>query len=152
MASEVVFSYRDYSKEPSNAKFRVQDMTAANFDATITLINSLSTAILGVQVENTLQTKRVVAQNNFISRAPATDKSCQREIKWLVSLEDTTLHSVSRHEIPQADPTLVSANSDFVDLSAGAGAALKTAIEAVVKSPAGNSVVVLAVELVGKRI
>lgn len=152
MGSEVVFSYKDYSMEMSHAKFRITDMTAANFDVTITAINSLSTAILGVQKENALQSKRVVAQNNFLTRAPAANKLSQREMKWLLSVEDTTLHTISRHEVPLADPTLTTANTDFMDLSTGAGAALKTAVEAVVKSPAGNGVLLISVEFVGKRI
>lgn len=152
MASQAEFTYQDYSRETSRVKFNVQQMTAANFDATIALINTLSTAILGVQVENALQTKRVVAQNNLISRAPASTKPAQREVKWVVTCEDDTLHTLSRHEIPLADTQWVTANTDFMDLSAGVGLALKNAIEAAVLSPAGNSVSVASIQLVGRSV
>ena len=151
MPSQATFKYQDYSRETSSVRFDVATLTAANFDATITLINSLSTAILGVQVENALQSKIVTAQNNLISRSPATDKAAQRESKWLLTLEDNTLHSLSRHELPLADTQYVVANSDFMDLSTSPGSALKTAVEAVVKSPAGNAVSLVSVQFVGKR-
>lgn len=152
MASQVVFSYKDYSKEISHARFDVTTMTAANFDATNTAINALSTAILGIQAENCLQGKRVVSASTFVTRAPATDKAAQREKKWLLTVEDNTLHTLSRHEVPIADTQYVTANSDFMDLSADPGLALKTAVEAVVKSPAGNAVTLISVQFVGKRI
>jgi len=152
MPSQCEFTYQDYSREKSRVRFNVQTMTAANFDATISLINALSTAILGVQVENALQSKRVIAQDNLISRAAATDKASQRETKWLITLEDATLHTLSRHEIPLADTQYVTANTDFMDLSAGAGDTLKSAVEAGCKSPAGNAVNVMSVQLVGKRL
>lgn len=152
MPSKATFEYQDYSREKSKVGFDIVEMTAANFDATITAINALSTAILGVQVENALQSKIVTAQNNLISRSPATDKASQRESKWMLTLEDNTLHSLSRHEVPLADTQWVTANSDFMDLSAGPGAALKTAVEAIVKSPAGNAVSLVSVQFVGKRI
>lgn len=152
MPSQVSFKYQDYSRELSNVKFDVADMTAANFDATITAINALSVAILAVQTENALQSKIVTAQNNLISRSPAALKTSQRESKWLLLMEDNTLHTLSRHEIPLADTTYVTANTDYMDLANTPGSALKTAVEAVVKSPAGNAVTLVSVQFVGKRI
>lgn len=152
MGSEVTFTYQDYSREKSNVRFNVTTMTAANFDATNNAINSLSAAILALQQENTLQSKRVMSANNYISRAAATDKSCQREIKWLALFEDATTHSLFRHEIPQAKLSLLDQNSEFLDLGAGDGAAFKTAAEAIVKSPAGNSCNLVSVQHVGKRL
>lgn len=152
MASEVTFSYQDYSREKSNVRFTITTMSAATFDAVNTAVNALSAAILGIQAENSLQSKRVIAANNFITRSPAADPGTQREIKWLAMFEDSTLHSLFRHEIPQADPALLASNSDFLDLSAGVGQTFKTAAEAVVLSPAGNASTLISVQLVGKRI
>lgn len=152
MASECEFTYQDYSKEISKARFKINAITAANFDATVSLVNALSAAILGCQVENALQSKKVIAQNNFITRAPATDKASQRETKWLMTLEDATLHTLSRHEFPLADSQYVQANTDFMDLSDGVGEALKTAVEAVVLSPAGNAVLLVSVQYVGRSL
>lgn len=152
MGSEIVFTYQDYSREKSNVKFNTVQMTAANFDAQITAINALSTAILALQPENSLQTKRVVAQNNYLTRAPASDQATQRENKWLCTFQDDTLKTLFRHEIPQAKLSLLGSNSDMLDLSAGAGLAFKTAAEAVVVSPAGNASVLISVQFVGKRL
>lgn len=152
MTSEVTFTYQDYSREKSNVRFAVTQMTAANFDATNTAIDALSTAIGNVQVENNLQSKKVAAVNTFYSRGAATSKSAQRENKWLLLFEDTTLHTLFRHEVPLADLQLVQANTDYMDLSAGDGLALKTAAEAIVRSPAGNSASLASVQYVGKRI
>lgn len=152
MGSEVTFTYQDYSREKSNVRFKITTMTAANFDATNTAINALSTAILALQPENSLQSKRVASANNFITRSPAADAGTQREMKWLAIFEDSTLHTLFRHEIPQADPSLLGSNSDYLDLSAGVGQAFKTAAEAVVKSPADNACVLLSVQFVGKRL
>jgi hypothetical protein len=152
MASEVTFSYQDYSREKSNVRFNITTISAATHDAVNTAVNALSTAILTIQNENSLQSKRVISANNFVSRAPAALPETQREVKWLCMFEDTTLHSVFRHEIPQAKASLLAGNSDYLDLSAGDGQAFKTAAEAVVKSPAGNSALLLSVQLVGKRI
>lgn len=146
------WSFQDYSREKSRVRMQFQDMTAANYDATKTLMDNVRTAILGVQQENCEQTYIVVAQSIFNSRAPATAKNSQRESKWLLTLADTTTNKLSRHEIPIAKLDLVTANTDFMDLSAGAGLALKTAIEAGVKSPAGNAVSLISVQFVGKRL
>lgn len=152
MPSKVSFEYQDYSRERSKVGFDIVTITADNFDATINAVNSLSAAILATQTENALQSKKVMAQDTLVSRSPASDKASQRERKWMLTLEDATLHTLSRHEIPLADSQWVTANSDFADLGASPFAALKTAIEATVKSPAGNSVLLVSAQLVGKRI
>lgn len=152
MGSEVTFTYQDYSREKSNVRFAVTTMTAANFDATNTAINALSTAILAIQKENCLQSKRVIAQNNFITRSPASSAAAQREMKWLLLFEDNTLHTLFRHEIPIANPDLLTSNSDYLNLGAGVGSDLVDAAEAVVVSPAGNTASLVSVQFVGKRI
>lgn len=152
MPSKVTFEYQDYSRERSKVGFDIVTITAANFDATISAVNALSSAILAVQKENALQSKIVQAQNTLISRSPASDKASQRETKWMLTLEDATLHTLTRHEIPLADTQWVTANSDFADLDNPPFDALKTAIESTVKSPAGNSVLLVSAQLVGKRI
>lgn len=152
MASKCRFTYKDYDGENSGCGFEIATMTAANFDATISAVNALSTAILAVQSENSLQTKIVTAQDNFISRAKATEKATQREHRWAVTLEDATTHRLATHDIPQADASLVGTDVDTLDLSAGVGQDLKNAIEAVVKFPGtGNAVNVVAVHYTGKR-
>lgn len=146
------WSFQDYSREKSRVRFQFADLTAGNFVATQALMDDVRDAILGVQVENALQTYEIVAQVVFNSRAPASSPAAQRENKWLCTIADTVTNKLYHHEIPLADLTLCTANSDFMDLSAGDGLALKTAIEAGVKSPAGNAVSLISVQFVGKRL
>lgn len=153
MGSIASFSYQDYSKEKSTARFAVVTFTAANFDATNTLIIALQTAITGVQTEDCLADRRVISDNTFVTRTPPLLKASQRENKWLLLAEDGTTHKLFRHEVPCADPQYLVNNTDFANLADGAEmAALKTAFDAVVKSPAGNSASLLSAQYVGKRI
>jgi len=152
MPSKCSFTYKDYDGETSTVSFDITTITAANFDATNTAVNALSTAILGIQTENSLQTKRVMAADNFISRAKAEEKATQREHLWVLTLEDDTTHRLFTHQVPQADVSLVGTDVDTLDLAAGVGATLKTAVEAVVKAPGtGNSVSLAAVHYTGSR-
>lgn len=153
MPSRASFSYKDYDGEVGSVGFDIATLTAANFDATINLVNALSTAILGVQTENCLQNKVVTAQNNYVSRSKAATKPAQREHKWIVTLEDATTHRLTTHEIPIAAVGLVGTDVDTLDLADnGVGEALKTAIEAVVKFPGtGNAVNVMSVVYSGAR-
>lgn len=146
------WTFQDYSREKSRVRFTFADLTAGNMVATQALMDDVRDAILGVQTENALQTYAIVAQVVFNSRAPASQKTSQRENKWLCTIADNVTNKLYRHEIPLADLSLVQANTDFMDLSAGDGLALKTAIEAGVKSPAGNAVSLVSVQFVGKRL
>ncbi len=73
-----------------------------------------------------------------------TNPKAQVENKWLVKYHDTVVvTNVHTMEIPCADSALKSANTDNLDLAAGAGLSFKTAFEATAKSPkTGNAVVI----------
>lgn len=141
MTSKVRFSYKDYDGEPSSVQFNTVPITAANLDAQTTAMNNLSVAILGVQTEASLQSKMLTAVDDFISRAKATEKATQREHRWVLTLEDTVTHRLTTHQIPQADVSLIGADTDALDLSTGPGAALKTAVEAMARFPGTNNTV-----------
>lgn len=78
----------------------------------------------------------------------------QREIKLLVSLQDTVTGKRSSFTLGTFDPTSVTipAGSDVVDITAGNAATLVSAVEAFVASPAGNAVTVTGMRLVGRNI
>lgn len=153
MASQASFSYIDYSREMSHVRFWVVTMTAANFDATNTAIIALQTAITGVQTEDCEASRRVMSDDTFITRTPPLLKASQRENKWLLVAEDAVTHKTFRHEIPCADTQYLVSNTDFANLDDGAEAeAVKTAFDAVVKSPAGNASSLIAMQYVGKRL
>jgi hypothetical protein len=149
--SEVTFSTLDYSKERSNVRFNITQITAANLVAEQGDITDLGTAITGISL-NTLARQIVVLSNDELASNYPTDVHAQRENKWLIRYEDTTTHQVYRNEVPGADLTLLATNSDMADLSLTAWTDFITAFEAVVKSPDGNAVNFLDAEFVGKRL
>lgn len=154
MAGLYSLSFLDYSKEDraSTARFHIAALTAGNIAAQLTAVAALKSAIDGITL-GTLATERVLAQDNFLSRARPTDPTAQRENKWLYVYEDNTTHRLFRGEIPTANITLLDAPSDHIsDITTGVFGAFKTAFEAVVLSPDGNAVTLHDIQFVGKRL
>lgn len=151
MASEYGVTYKDYNRETSTTRFSVTQITSGNITTETPKHTALLAAIQAISIGE-LQRERVVLTNTFSSSAPATSNLAQRENKWLVTMEDSTTHKTFRHEIPCADLSLLAGNSEFLDLSADEGLALKTALDACVISPAGNASVTITVQFVGKRL
>jgi hypothetical protein len=107
------------------------------------------------------------------SAAAVSDVEASREGKWLVTMRDTTQYMDAANlinnpgynvlfsfEIPTADRTLLPANSDVADLTAGVWPAFVTSIEANVRSPYNRSAgagvtptqVVVEVQYVGRNL
>lgn len=83
--------------------------------------------------------------------APPADKAANRGNKWLLRLQDSVNGNIFTHEIGTADDAqLPSAGDDYLDLTAGVGLALKTAVETVYESPYGNTGVLLSVQQVNR--
>lgn len=99
------------------------------------------------------------------SQAEVTNKNAQRERKWLVQYYDNkqfldganTIPNPSflknfTFEIPTADASLVVApDADFMDITSGVGATLKSTLESNYRSPAGGTITVTKVQLVGRN-
>lgn len=133
-------SYNDNTKkpngEPESASFRyaVADLTPGNVAAQEALIITLSSAIEAVVI-GVLAKRNIDYLDQTISVARAGSTSAQRENKWLCRYHDASNNAKFRISIPTADLTLLPDGSEFLDLTADPGLALKTAWEAVVKSP-----------------
>lgn len=127
-------------------------LTPANVAATITLAGNLSAAIAGVTLGNILKNETKYAANQ-LAVGPAASNLAQRENKWLVRYHDETTFQKFQASIGTADLSLLPANSEFLDITAGAGLALKDAFEAVVVSPAdaSHTVAVDSVQFVGRN-
>ena len=152
MASEYSVTLLDYSREKSSVRFNTVQITAANFDAQMTAMLDLRNAIDGITL-GAIQSERRVAQNNVLTNVPPLSTTAQRESKWLAVYVDTVTGLLYRNEIPTADPALLSNNSDRItSFPAGALGTFKTAFEAVVRSPAGNTTSLQYLEFVGKRL
>jgi hypothetical protein len=144
--------WKDYGGETARTKIAVTTLTAANYVAQKILIDAMITAIgdlvLGLHTEDTVIIDREQLASGF-----ASSNLAQRENKWLVRYHDGTNSKKYRVEIPTAKLSLLAANSEFLDLTAGVGLAFKSAFEAIAKSPydATHTVVVDSVQFVGRE-
>lgn len=145
--SEFSLSIRDSSNETAVSEWFAGDLTAVSIAGALSDWNDLRTAIdaviTGVQASDRWGDGTVIA-----STVP-TAADCQRGIKWSVLLIDNVTGIRSTRRIPTADlsllPLVGGKRQEDLDLTAGAGLGLKTAIEAFAKSNVGNAVTVLRV-------
>jgi len=140
-------SLRDSSNELGKSQWNIGDLTAISLAGALTQMGALKTAIEGV-------TLGVVASerwgdDDIVSNSIPSSALAQRGVKWNVLIEDNTTHLKTTNYIPTADLSLLpdapgGGKLEDLDLSTGAGAALKDAIEDLAKySGTGNSVTVL---------
>lgn len=140
-------SLRDSSDEISASKWNVGDLTALTLAAALTQMGALETAISNVTLGEVSNTSW--GDSDAKAYARPTDAQAQRGVKWTVSWQDDVTFGKGTNTIPTANldllPTVGGNRIEDMDLTAGAGLALKTAIEDLCKSPAGNSITVLRV-------
>ena len=128
----------DHSRETANVDLYVRDMGADNIGAYAAAVTvPLQAAIEGVTLLEPVNATIIALESDFVGNPPA-NKNAQKEISWLVHFRDDVTGRMYVRSIPGADMTLTQANSDLMDISAGAGLALKTAWDAHVKSQDGN--------------
>lgn len=139
MPSGYRITLRDYGGETSTFSVYGAEMSAAEYSNIINQIADLETAIEGVTL-GVLGRGVIEAVVNEGSQASAADVWAQRENKWMIEYADTVTGDVYRRELPTADLSLLQPGSELMDLSTGAGLALKTAFEAYVTSEDGNPV------------
>lgn len=152
MTSKVTVSILDYDKESSTVGVRGADVTAGNFVAQEALMDAIVAAIDGVSIGTVYKNERTYAVNESPKTPPAS-KFAQRETKWLVRYtDDTDPNGDGSFEIPAADLALLGTNTKELVLTAGAGQALVTALEAGMVSKLGNAITVVDVIHVGRNI
>lgn len=144
MAISVSLSTIDRLSLPTST--RIAAITAVTDPQIQTLTDSWDAVILGSAL------KAVKSEDTTIdggSQVPPADELANRGQKWLARAQDSTTSKVFTHELGTADfSQLPSATSDFLDLTAGVGLALKNAFDAVYESPEGNTGVLLSVQQV----
>lgn len=138
--------------ETANVSFPIITLTAANLVATTTLINALRTAIAGIII-GVLNKRETVIDRELGVAGPAGTPLAQRENKLLLRYHDNVTLKKFRASVPTFDLSLLANNSEFLDLSGDAGAALKSAFEAVVVSPdnSSNTVTLDSAQFVGRN-
>jgi len=143
--SSVTFSTIDRLGKPTSMVIRADDAVA---DAPVqALTASLDTIIRGAD------TRAVVTLANVVdpgSKVPPADNLADRGNKWLFRTEVAAEGGkIYDNELGTADNTVLPGPAvDFIDLTAGIGATLKTDWEAVYRSPQGNPGVLLTVQQV----
>jgi hypothetical protein len=138
--------------ETSNFRVPVVQIDDVNHDATLTAIGALLTAMDAIGIGQNQQTT-IVLQKNTISSAAAGSPLAQIENKWLCRYHDATTDDKYSSEYPCADLTKLTTDPEFLDLSTGPGATVKSTFEAVVRaSDTGNTVVLDSVEFVGRNL
>lgn len=149
--SSVTLKAKDYGSEATRLGFHITQLTSANFVAQLALVDTLQTAIDNVALGN-FSGKQVSAVDIAVG-PKATDVNAQREAKWRVIYEDA-VNPIGNgsFEIGMADLQFLVAGTGKMDISAGAGAALVTAIEAAVISRLENAITVTEVLHVGRNI
>jgi len=139
----------------SNTEVPVIGITAANFTAQAALHAALINALEGITIGNPFRSQ-IVSNREQISSVGSNDPLAQRENKWLLRYHGSTLNQKFQVSLATADLTQLvgTDHTEFLDLSGGTGAALKSAFEAVVRSPDdGSEAVVLdSVQYVGRNI
>lgn len=151
MTSSVELGSVDFSQEKSRFQVYVPTVTAANFDATVTAIDTVQAAVNGVVLQAT--SRRVLKAEDVPYGPASVDPVAQRESKWRVTFTDAvTPNGNGSFEIPCADLTLLLPGSGEMDTTAGAGLTLKNAIEANLVSRLGNAITVDKIIHVGRNI
>lgn len=117
-------------------------ITVPNAQTLIASINALSNGGFGRQE---ISVKTLVAAGTNARPAAETD---QKEIRFRVGYQDNVTLKLYSFTIPVADLTLLAANSEFVDLTAGAGLALKTDFELYGQSELGNAITLYEIRFV----
>lgn len=140
----------DHDGETSSVGVTTIDLTAGNFAATVALMDAVEAAINDVII-GTPRGRSVVAITEEIAGVLPANGFAQRESKWLVQGRDA--NGLARTlEIPTADLSLLTAGTGNLDISAGVGLALKSALDDVWVTPLGVAVTVEAIIHVGRNI
>lgn len=126
--------------------------TQINVDAAESVANlqALDAALNAVILGSSIRGVRTVDETiDGGSAVPPTDVDANRGSKWLFRSQDAITQEIFTNELGTADlSALPSSVTDFLDLSAGLGLALKNAWDAVYETKNGNAGVLLSVQQV----
>jgi len=138
--------------ETTNFGFAVTTLTPANVAAQETLMGNLAAAIAGITLGNVIQRELTYWRQQF-EKVPASSTAAQRENKWLLRYHDAVTFQKMTRTIGTADLTELVSGSEFLVLTSGDGAALKTAFEAIVVSDfdASHATLLDSVQFVGRN-
>lgn len=139
--------------EPETASWAVPvaTLTAANYVAKKALIDALASSIQNLSL-GVPQKSEIIIDREFLSTSPAGSTNAQRENKYLFRYSDNVTHKKFRMSYPVADLSKLVSGSEFIVLTSGVGATIKTDFEAIVVSPddATHAVTLDSIQFVGR--
>jgi len=149
MAKQVSFSYKDRSGESSSVTIHTASVLALSPTLAPTVDAFLNDALGFLSV----------GDNQYITASETRPMSQSaygvgnREDKWLVRCQDAVTGEIVTFTVPCRNNALtLVANDDILDPTNVGYAEFVTATEAIVKSKAGNPVIVVDVRLVGRNL
>lgn len=156
MAARLRASWRDHDNKTGTLACESYEPLQAEWAAFQTTITTFMNAIIAAIVGDVSPFKNWWSWDyDAPAKTNAASPLAQREVKWLCRYQSSTDSTapVYRCEIPTADLSLLANNTEFLDLSAGAGATFKSAFEAIVVTPdaAEDAVTLLSVQFVSRR-
>jgi len=146
-------SFRDKGGEVGTLSLYGIPVEPADETAMITAATAFKSALVAACLGQIIQWSYGGIQTIVNPSGNASSASAQRENKLLLRYHDATSFQKFTVSIPTFDLSLLENNSEFLDLGGTEGAALKSAFEAIVKSPANssNSVVLDSAQFVGRN-
>ncbi len=127
---------------PTSTQITVADAeTAINLGAVDTAMNAI---ILGSAVRGVRTIDEVIDAG---SQVPPADEDANRGSKWLFRSQDNVTSRIFTNEMGTADlAALPNPQTDFLDLTAGLGLAMKIAWDAVYETIEGNPGTLLSIQ------
>lgn len=159
------FSFLDDSTEKSTMLMQIDPVTALNIGDILTWYGDIRADLAAVTLGTISDEALKVFQTKLSNALPGAN--AHRELKWLVSGEDTTQYfdpptnaipnegfgKVFTFTIPTADPAApMLTGTDLADIADGTWSPLIEEIEQFWRSPHGGEMSVLQIRLVGRNI
>jgi len=110
---KVLWSILDFAGEVSTHALDIVQLTAGNISATTTLIGNYLTALDGITLGRVAR-EIIQAANVDISAVLPSSPFAQREIKWVVIVQDAEGNKFKANELPTANLDLLENNSKYL--------------------------------------
>lgn len=138
--------------ETTNTGFAIATLTPSNVAASETAMGTLAAAIQAIILGNVVQRDLVYWRQQY-EKVRASSTLAQRENKWFLRYHDAVTFQKMTRSVGTADLSKLVSGSEFLVLTGGDGATLKTAFEAIVVSDydPSHAVILDSVQFVGRN-
>lgn len=145
MATEVVFSVRDFSDEYSAVRFSTTALAAdgSNWATIVSNIDALQLALAAI-VNGHIAKRTIIVEDDKVNDTRPATPYAQRENKWIVRYQDDVTQKKYTFQIPTAELVIMSDGGDDVLDIVGVtvAATFVTWLETYALSPDGNAITV----------